>query len=195
MKDKLQPVFNKIDELLKNQSHVVISLDGRSGSGKSTIAGEIAKRYQARVINCDDFYAGDESDWKTMSPADKIKTVIDYQRIENEVLKPLLENKIAIYHPFDFQAGKGLAKQQIKLNPSPLIVIDGVYSSLNLKFYLDISILVNFPDSERRQRLINREGEKFMQDWHSKWDNAEDYYFDEVVPKLKFDLKIEGQLY
>jgi hypothetical protein len=53
-------------------------------------------------------------------------------------------------------------------------------------------VLIKLEDKQRKKRLIEREGDEFMKDWHSKWDEVEDYYFKEVMPSSKFDFVIKG---
>ena len=70
------------------------------------------------------------------------------------------------YHSFNFESGRGYSKEKVKLNSHQIIIIDGVYSSEHLKDLVDISVLVEYPDDLRRQRLLQREGDEFMKDWH-----------------------------
>jgi uridine kinase len=189
-------LISKIEKLLLKQKVVVVSLDGRSGAGKSTLASFLVKKFDGVIINCDDFYAGaengDENNWYKKTIVEKFNQVIDYQRLKSEVLNPLLIGKDANYHPFDFEKEKGLSKENILLKLAPLVIIDGIYSGERLRDLIDISVLVECADKLRKKRLIEREGDEFMKDWHSKWDEVEDYYFNELMPKSKFDFVIEG---
>jgi len=192
----LSDLIGKIEKLLLKQKVVVVALDGRSGVGKSTISSVLAEKFDAVIINCDDFYAGaengDENNWYKKTIVKKFNQVIDYQRLKSELLNPLLAAKDANYRPFDFEKGKGLSEKNIFLKQAPLVIIDGIYSGEKLSDLIDISVLLEFADEQRRKRLIEREGNKFMENWHSKWDEVEDYYFKEVMPKSKFDFVIEG---
>jgi uridine kinase len=85
----------------------------------------------------------------------------------------------------------GLAPHAITASPSPIVLLDGAYSARpELSDVLDLSILVTLPDSVRRMRLLQREGEDFMSEWHAIWDEAEDFYFGTIRPPEPFDLVI-----
>jgi uridine kinase len=171
---------------------IIVAIDGRSGTGKSTLANAVASRLDATILVCDDFYSGgDDSEWLAYSPQQRVAKCIDWQRIRTEVLEPLLNGKRAIYRPFDFKVGKGLAANTIAVMPAPFIILEGAYSARpELADVIDFKILVEFPDEARRQRLIQREGNSFMQTWHTIWDAAEDYYFEQVRPPSSFDFVI-----
>jgi uridine kinase len=54
---------------------VVVALDGRSGTGKSTLAKQLAATVGAVIINCDDFYAGGtDEEWLARTPRDSEPT-------------------------------------------------------------------------------------------------------------------------
>lgn len=189
-------LIRKIEKLLTEQKVVVIAVDGKSGVGKSTISSILVEKFDAVIVYCDDFYAGaengDENNWHQKTIIEKFDQVIDYQRLRSEVLSQLLLGKDVNYQPFNFEKGKGLSEKNILLKKAPLVIIDGIYSGKKLQDLIDISVLVEFADKQRRKRLIEREGEKFMKGWHSKWDEVEDYYFKKVMPRNKFDLVIKG---
>ena len=115
----------------------------------------------------------------------KAALVIDWRRLRAEALAPLLAGRPARGHPFDFQAGHGLAAHTVTRDPARVIVLDGVYLARpELADLIDLAILVEAADDTvRRQRLLAREGASFMAAWHRRWDAAEDYYFTHVRPR------------
>jgi uridine kinase len=169
---------------------LLVALDGRSGTGKSTLAALLADRLGATVVEGDDFYpGGSDADWDARSPAEKAALVIDWRRMRADALEPLLAGRPAAWHPFDFAAGEGLAAHTVTRAPAPVIVLDGVYSARpELADLVDLAILVEAADDRvRRQRLLAREGAPYMAAWHRRWDAAEDYYFTHVRPRSSFD--------
>jgi len=179
----------------KTDRSILVALDGRSGTGKSTIAKKIAERLGGVGINADDFWAGGSNEeWDKKIPKEKAETAIDWKRIKTEVLEPLLSGSSATWHPFNWKAGKGLSSNVIQRNPSPLIILDGAYSTRpELQDIIDISILIEVPDDvKRRARLAERENEEYMKDWHKRWDVAEDYYFSQVRQRDLFDMIISN---
>lgn len=172
---------------------LLVALDGRSGTGKSTLARIVAALVAATVVESDDFYAGGtDADWAARSVPERIAQVIDWRRLKTEVLVPLRAGRTATYHPFNFKTGCGLAPEPVRCEPAPVIILDGVYSGRpELADLVDLAVLVEMTkDAERRHRLIAREGEMFMTAWHAIWDDAETAYFAEVRPRDTFDLVV-----
>lgn len=190
----IENVISKISELLQNNSKpVLVVLDGRSGTGKTTIAKQIANRLNGVEILADNFWVGgSDEEWDKRSPQEKSEQAIDWKRIKTDVLEPLLAGKSASWHPFNWKTGEGLAEESIEAEPKKLVVLEGAYSSRpELQDIIDLSILVEVPDdANRRDRLINREGTEYMDNWHKRWDPAEDYYFSKVRPNSSFDMII-----
>ncbi len=190
----IEKAISAIDEIIKKGNKpMLVALDGRSGTGKSTIAKKIAERLGGVEIIADDFWTGGSNDeWDKKSPKEKAALAIDWKRIRSEVLEPLLAGKSASWQPFDWKAGHGLSQNMLHSDPKPLIVLDGAYSTRpELQDLIDFSILVEVPDdANRRARLRKRESEEYMNDWHGRWDIAEDYYFSKVRPRKSFDLVI-----
>ncbi len=186
-------VVFEISRLLQRKNPVLIALDGRSGTGKSTIAQAIASRVAGTIVVSDDFYSGgNDHAWSGLSASEKVEQVIDWQGMRAQVLEPLLANKPASWHPLDFQpeiGWIGWKEETVTLEPAPVILVDGVYSARpELADLVDLAVLVEADDEARRKRLVIREGQAFMQRWHQLWDAAEEYYFTHVRPRSSFDL-------
>ncbi|MBN8580434.1 MAG: zeta toxin family protein [Anaerolineae bacterium] len=179
---------------------ILVALDGASGSGKSTLASMLEQRSDAVVVPSDDFFAANIPDWEwdTRSVPERARDVLGWQRLRKEALEPLLENKTAKWHPFDFTAGirsdgtYGMSEKYVEKQPAPVIILEGAYSSNPiLSDLIDFKILIDLPILERHQRLDKREEDKqFLQRWHILWDAVEEYYFSEIMSTSSFDLVI-----
>jgi uridine kinase len=186
-------LVRRLDELRQRDDRPrLVAVDGRSGVGKSTLAGELALRCGGAVICADDFYAGgSDAHWLSLPPATRAAAVIDWRRLRTAVLEPLLSGRSATWRPFDFERGHGLCSRTLSQPPVSVIVLDGAYSSRpELADIIDLSALVTLDDTVRRGRLLAREGEAFMARWHSIWDEAEDYYFSALRPPAAFDFLV-----
>jgi len=181
-------------------SPMLVSIDGGSGSGKSTFARWIAEDHDATIVHGDDFFATRISDaaWDSWSPEQRIAEAIDRRRLRHEVLAPLLAGKAASYHPFDFEAGVDaggayvLANRLVTLRPAPVIVLEGAYSSRpELSDLIELSVLLDVPPSVRHRRLADREEAAFLEAWHRRWDAAEEHYLRRVRPPSGFDLVVK----
>ena len=173
---------------------LVVSLDGRSGAGKSTrVAGETG----AAIVPMDEFFAAyiPDAEWDRMTIKERGMKVFDWARIRSEVVEPLLSSQTARWYPLDFDAGLradgtyGTKTRSVEVEPASVIIIDGVYSSgPQLADLVSLAVLVEVPDEERRTRLARREEATFLAKWHVRWDAVEDLHFSHVRPRSSFDL-------
>jgi hypothetical protein len=53
-------------------------------------------------------------------------------------------------------------------------------------------VLLDAPRDTRRERLLRREGERDRAEWEARWGEAEDLYFDVMMPPEAFDLVLDG---
>ena len=173
---------------------LLVVIDGRSGSGKTVLTEKIGKQFGATIILGDNFYSGGSfQDWEKKSIQEKIDGCIDWKRMRVEVLEPLLSGKVARWSTCNWETLLGLSKDKITSVPSAVIILDGAYSNRpELKDLIDLSFLVEIDDKVRRERLLKREGSDFMKQWHSVWDEAEDYYFSKVSPPSSFNVVINA---
>ena len=171
---------------------LLVGLDGRSGTGKSTLAASVALAVGGAAINVDDFSTGEnERDARPVEIV--VDGALDWQRLRREALEPLLAGTTASWHPFDFVARSGLSPRVNTCSPAPVIILDGLYSTRpELTDLLGLRILVEAPENLRARRLAAREGDDFMRVWQPIWNAREDYYFSIVRPRAAFDLVVES---
>src|SRR4051794_20881896 len=122
---------------------LLVAIDGRSGSGKSTIARRVADQLEATVVESDDFYSGgSDAEWAQRTAEERFAACIDWRRLKAEVLAPLLAGRTATWHPFNFEMGVGLAAHTISRKPAAVIILDGVYSARpELQEIVDLAVL------------------------------------------------------
>ncbi len=169
---------------------ILVALDGRSAAGKSNLAAAVAPLVGAVVIDGDDFYSGGTAEtWDAMSAAEKAGHCIDWRR-QHSVLEKLARGEAASWRPYDWEADDGsLSDRTVTCDPAPVVILDGAYSARpELAELFDLRVLVDAPADLRRKRLVHREGEGFRLDWNRRWDDAEQWYFAEVMPRESFDL-------
>ncbi|HEY2810487.1 MAG TPA: hypothetical protein VGJ00_03760 [Rhabdochlamydiaceae bacterium] len=189
MVDAVRLIVTEIREKLSQQEVLLVAIDGGTGAGKTTLALLLAAELPATIVQGDDF-CQTEIDWTKMGAAEKAAHCIDWQRARREALGPLLLGKKAIWHPFNFPTGVGLADYFVVREPAPVIIIDGVYSSNpSLADILDLTILMDAPVQLRFARHNDREGHADIA-WHELWDEAEEYYFTKIRPPSSFDIVI-----
>jgi cytidylate kinase len=77
-------------------------------------------------------------------------------------------------------AGKSTLARQVGARVGAL-AIDG-----------DDFYLLDVDRDVRRARLLRREGERYRAEWEARWEQAEDLYFDVLMPSVAFDLVLDG---
>ena len=185
----MKPIGPLEDRLKRLRSDVgqvfVIAMDGKSGTGKSTLAECLGQRFGAAIISGDDFFAGGTGLVKG-SPEALAQICIDRMRL-SAVLQCLKSGQSAQYRPFDWSAFDGsLVDESITVEPSARVILEGVYSNHpDLRPWIDFSILLRLPQPERERRLLAREGE--ITAWERQWHRAEDWYFEHLARPEYFD--------
>ena len=179
---------------------LVVAIDGRSGSGKSTVAVAAAQAVGAVIVPCDDFFAASVSnaEWDRRTPEQRAAAAIDWRRLKREAIEPLRTGRPARWFAFDFQAGPRkdgtypLQTTPTARAPKPVVLLDGTYSARpELAHVLDLSVLVEAASSTREARLATREEADSLRQWHARWDLAEEYYFAHVCPPSAFDVVLQ----
>ena len=188
--------------LQTGRSPIVVALDGGSGSGKSTLAALLEKQMDCVVVQSDDFFAASIPDWEwdSKSVVERVRDVLDWQRVRSEALEPLLASKTARWHPFDFAAGirpngmYGMSQQWVEKQPASVIILEGAYSSSPMMADLvDLKVLIDVPIFERHRRLEERENDKdFLKRWHLLWDAVEQNNITQNKPQTPYELIVRG---
>jgi uridine kinase len=171
---------------------LVIALDGPSAAGTSTLGADLGVRLSASVVAGDDFYRDmpEEQRW-ALTAVQGVEEYFDWQRLRHEVLEPLRAGRPARYRPFSWLPGGGLDERWVRVEPTPIIVLEGVYTARPpLRDLVDLAVLVETATEERQRRLTVRGGGN--DDWWPRWGAAEDHYFTTICPRQSFDLVIPG---
>jgi uridine kinase len=172
---------------------VLVALDGRSGAGKSTLAQQVGAEVAALVIDGDDFYrGGGDGFWDARGAAEKVDLVIDWRR-QRALLLQLALGEAAAWRPYDWDADDGRLGPAITAGPAGVVILDGAYSARpQLADLLDLRVLLDVPPQTRRERLLQREGERYRAEWEARWGEPEDLYFESLLPPGSFDLVLDG---
>ncbi|MEZ2409269.1 uridine kinase [Bosea sp. RCC_152_1] len=167
----------------------VVALDGRSGAGKSTLARTLADRLDAAIIEGDDFYVGGIA-LRDDSPRARASACIDWTR-QRHVLEVLRTGREAVWQAFDWETFDGrLCDQPTRLVPKPVVIVEGVYAGRpELADRVDLRVVLVVADEARTVRLLAREG--VIGRWERQWHEAEDFYFQTIMPPAAFDIIVE----
>ena len=161
----METIKKKIDELLTQKDRVVVAIDGKCTSGKTTLASKLAEIYDCNVFHMDDFFLRPEQ--RTPERFAEVGGNVDYERLQEEVLLPLKTGEAFSYRPFDcstFTLAAPVAVTLKKLN-----IIEGTYSHHPYfgKPY-DLKILLTVDEETQRQRIPERPAflhKRFFEEW------------------------------
>lgn len=173
---------------------LLVALDGRSGGGKSTLARAVGAALSALVIDGDDFYAGGtDACWAAMGPGEKVECVIDWRR-QRDVLENLRRRQPATWRPYDWESDDGSFGPPVSGGPADIVILDGAFSARpELADLLTLRVLRDVPRDVRRARLLRREGRRYRAEWEARWSDAEDLYFDALMPRAAFDFVLDDE--
>ena len=165
MQEKVNTVKAHIDWLLERQKQVLIAIEGKCTSGKTTLAAQLAKIYDCNVLHMDDFFL--QPHQRTPERFAEIGGNVDYERFQEEVLLPLKAGRAFSYRPFDC---KSLTMAQpVDVQPKRVNIIEGSYS---LHPYFgspyDLKILLTVSEEVQRQRILERPAflhQRFFELW------------------------------
>ncbi len=181
-------LFVKIDQMLMNQEHLVIAIDGDAGSGKSELANLLKSIYECDIIHMDDFFLQNQQ--RTPQRLQEIGGNIDDERFENEVIIPLKEKRSFTYKPYDCQTS--LFANPIRVDNNHIIVVEGSYS-LHEKFKdaYDIKLYLKVDSKAQLNRLKKRNNPqlvpRFINEWIPKEKAYAEFYNIEKHADFVFD--------
>lgn len=186
----LLPVIRAIDSLMVKKSRVVVAIDGRAASGKSTATELLASLYEAAVIHMDDFFLPLElrTEERFREPGGNVH----YERFKTEVLEPLAGGQSFSYRIFDCGSCQYEGMRNIK--PSSLTIVEGSYSTH--PYFgnpYDLTVFYTVDPQEQKRRICLRNGEKMYTMFRDRWIPLEEVYFAECRVPERSDLCIEGE--
>ncbi len=153
---------------------LVLALDGRCGSGKTTLAAALARQFPASItLHTDDFYlppAQRVPGWEQTPCAN-----MDLARLRDEALRPAHAGQPVPYRAYSCREGAYLPVQQ--LAAQPLVILEGSYSHHPLLApYETVRVFLTCSPAEQERRLRAREGERYA-NFAARWIPLEEAYF------------------
>ena len=176
-KKEIENIRGKIESLIKENKKdiIIIAIDGMTGSGKTTLAGELAQIYNSPIFHADDFFLPMEA--KTEERLNEPGGNIHYERMKKEIIDCLANgkvNEIIKYRPFNCKIQNYGDERNLKLNK--VNIIEGSYS-LHPYFgkYYDISIFLSINEKDQIERLTKR-CPQMINNFINKWIPLEKKY-------------------
>ncbi len=155
----------------------LVCVDGPAGSGKTTLATELAATAGARLVHTDDLLRG----WDGLSGLPETLVAL---------LAPLAEDRPGRAPRYDWDA-RGL-HGVVELPPDELLVLEGVGAgSLPAAERATLLVWVEAPYDLRMRRGIDRDGDAFAPHWEA-WAAAEQAHFAEHRTRERADVVVDG---
>ena len=167
---------------------VVLALDGRCGSGKTTMATALAEQFpDSIVLHTDDFY---------LPPADRVPgweqtpcANMDLARLRDEVLAPARAGKPVPYRAYCCREGTYRPAQL--LPAQPLVILEGSYSHHPLLTDCEtLRVFVTCSQAEQTRRLRAREGARYA-NFVARWIPLEEGYFAQYGIEERADFVVD----
>ena len=174
----MNKIYTMIDNALEHTdltNQVNVAIDGMCGSGKTTLAEELASRYDCNLFHMDDFFLRPEQ--RTAARYAQAGGNVDYERFRTEVLDHLADEGGFVYRRFDCRRMAPGEPREVSWNR--LNIIEGAYSchpyfgdAYQLRFFMEVSA------EEQKRRILTRNGAEMYQRFEREWIPMENRYFE-----------------
>ena len=185
MQDAVNIILDNVDKLLKKQNYLLIAIDGRCGSGKTSLAKCLKENLDCNIIQMDHFFLRPYQ--RTKERLEEPGGNVDYERFLTDVLTPLKQNISFTYTPFDCKKQK--MSTPVNVNHKSINIIEGAYSC-HPKFsaYYNLRIFLDIDKKQQIKRIKERDGEVAYEMFRDKWIPMEELYFEAYKIKESSDV-------
>ena len=142
----------------------LVGIDGRSGAGKTALAGALVHALEASgtravVVHLDEVYAG----WDGLAPALPV--------VREGVLAPLVLGQPGEFTRWDWH--RDGPAETVAVPAAPVVVVEGVGAVAADPSAYDLTVWAHAPAAVRRRRSLVRDGQTFAPHW-DRWAAQED---------------------
>lgn len=163
----------------------VISVDGMSGSGKSSLTERLRAIYDCNVFHMDDFFL---QPWqRTGERLGAPGGNVDYERFKAEILDHLAEVEGLEYQVYSCR--KQCLDEKVKVPFKEIQIVEGSYSQHPyFGDCYDLRIFLEIGSREQRERILKRNGEVMLERFVKEWIPMENRYFEAFKIREKAEL-------
>ena len=168
----------------------IVAVEGRSGSGKSTVAERVRRALADRgepvaVLTMEDLYPG----WDGLAEAPGL--------LQQWVLEPLRRGRTAAWRRQDWERG-AFGTEWVDLPPElagreGTLLVEGCGSgAASVGDLLDLLVWVEAPVHKRYQRLDRRDDAEAYAPYRALWARQEDDLYARAHPRERADLRLDN---
>lgn len=180
----IRDIIEKISELnLSTDKSIIIAIDGRCASGKTTLAKTLKN-----TLNCNLFHADDYFLLPEQRTAERLRIPggnFDIERFYNEIILGLKSGNNFSYSPFNCSTMS--LSEPVYVTKAKINIIEGSYSCHpDIINNYDLTIFVTTDKKIQKERILQRNklnSEMFF----SKWIPLEENYFNHFDIENKCD--------
>jgi len=192
---RMIPVLMKLSEIVLGKSGIVnlpivIAIDGRAASGKSTMAEMLAGLLEAEIIRMDDFFL--PMDLRCEKRYAEPGGNVHYERFCEEVLPYIHEKTAFSYGVFDCSLMQVTNRKEIRSiieSEYPIRIVEGSYSCHPMfGRYADLALFSDITSEEQLHRIEKRDGPFLAERFRREWIPMEELYFDTYKIRETVDL-------
>ena len=178
-RERFKPAVDAIKEILKQEENtdrpILVAIDGRCGSGKTTLGEYLKEQFDCNLFHMDDFFLRVEQ--RTPDRMKETGGNVDYERFYETVLVPVQKKESVCYQPFSCKKWNLLEAYEIPYKR--LNIIEGSYS-LHPYFgqQYQLEIFMNIASDVQLANIRKRNGEEKAKEFQEKWIPKEEAYFE-----------------
>ncbi len=169
----IEAIADRVGQLLKTQTRILLAIDGQSASGKTTAAEQLAERLDARVLHMDDFFLQ-----PSLRTAERwqLRAETWYRAVLPGTCFALSRRRERHSERYDCHWTSFSAPSHSR---RARYDCEGAYSLHPLlKPHYDLSVFFKIDPVLQRSRILARNGEEMLQMFLSRWIPMENRYFE-----------------
>jgi len=180
--DEVKPILAEISKISSlNARPILIAIDGPAGSGKTSLANQLANNLKsATTIHMDDLYNG----WEDALTATLTR------HLEEWVLDPLTQHQSVKYQKFDWINSE--YGPTVEVSDVELLILEGVGAAqAKIRQQADLTIWIEVGAQIGLARVLNRDGAQILP-YMLKWQERESAHFIKDQTKENCQIFIDG---